>query len=136
MGVYCTDHGVTLGTTRCPDCIYERDSMSETHESFDQWAIVDVMGHQRYVGRVTEQVIAGQGFVRVDVPKTDSTEPWTKIIGTSSIYSITPVSEDIARSMANKRRDEPVYAYELTQKMISQGNLYDDDGVDAHGHQV
>jgi len=28
--------------------------MSETAEKFDAWALVEVMGHQRYAGRVTE----------------------------------------------------------------------------------
>ena len=96
-------------------------------DAFDQWAIVDVMGHQRYVGRVSEQVIAGTGFVRVDVPKTDKTEPWTKLIGTSSIYAITPVSEEIAKAMANHRQTEPVTPYELTPKLCHNGSLFQDD---------
>ncbi len=77
---------------------------------FEEWAIVDVMGHQRYVGQVTEQVIAGCDFVHVDIPKTKKTQPWTKLIGTGSIYAITPVSEDIARSMAANSQREPVHA--------------------------
>lgn len=32
------------------------------------WAIVELFGHARIAGRVTEQVIAGQGFIRADVP--------------------------------------------------------------------
>lgn len=85
--------------------------MSET--KFDQWAIVDLMGHQRYIGRVTEQVIAGTGFVRVDVPEAGDTPAWTKLVGTASIYAITPVSEAIARKLAASRQQRPVQAYEL-----------------------
>lgn len=85
--------------------------MSEA--KFEQWAIVDVMGHQRFVGHVTEQVIAGTGFVRVDVPETDKTPAWTKLVGTASIYSITPVSEAIARKLATLSQQRPVQAYEL-----------------------
>lgn len=106
--------------------------MSEQHcndVAFDQWAIVDVMGHQRYVGRVSEQVVAGQGFVRVDVPGTDTTAPWTKLIGTSSIYAITPVSEEIATAMA-KRQAAPVQPFELTPRLTSQASMYDDDRDD------
>lgn len=98
--------------------------MSE-QEAFRQWAIVDVMGHQRYVGYVSEQVIAGQGFVRVDIPSVGDTPEWTKLIGTSSIYAITPVSEEIARQMADTQSAKPVQAYELTPKQIVQANLYD-----------
>lgn len=95
-------------------------------EKFEEWAIVDVMGHQRYVGRVSEQVIAGQGFIRVDIPKTDKQPPWTKLIGTASIYAITPVDADIAKAMANQRELTPVQPYELTPKLMTQASLYDD----------
>lgn len=101
----------------------EQNSSGET---FDCYAIVDVMGHQRYIGRVTEQVIAGQGFVRVDIPKTDKVQAWTKLIGTSSIYAITPVSEEIAKAMANRSQAEPVLAYELTPRLVSQANMFDE----------
>lgn len=76
--------------------------MSE-ETKFEQWAIVDVMGHQRFVGLVTEQVVAGQGFVRVDIPETSTVKAWTKLIGTSLIYGMTPVEEDIAKAMAENQ---------------------------------
>lgn len=97
---------------------------------FEQWAIVDVMGHQRYVGMVTEQVIAGCGFVRVDVPQTSEQAEWTKLIGTGSIYAITPVEKDIAIAMAERLQQKPIAAYELTPKMVvdAQRTLgYEDD---------
>jgi hypothetical protein len=87
------------------------------NETFDQWAIVDVMGHQRFVGRVTEQVIAGTGFVRIDVPETPKAHAWTKLVGTASIYAITPITEEIARDMAEKRNDSPISLYDLSENM-------------------
>ena len=89
---------------------------------FEEWAIVDVMGHQRYVGLVSEQVVAGQGFVRVDIPETDEVKGWTKLIGTSSIYAITPVDKDIALSMAARSKAKPVEVYQLTERMIAAGS--------------
>lgn len=38
-------------------------------EKFEQWAIVDLFGHTRIAGKVSEQVIGGCSFVRVDVPE-------------------------------------------------------------------
>ena len=35
---------------------------------FEQTCIVELMGHNMIAGKVTEQTIGGQGFVRVDVP--------------------------------------------------------------------
>ena len=91
--------------------------MAEQAPGFEQWAIVDVMGHQRYVGHVTEQVIAGCGFVRVDVPATSDQPAWTKLVGTGSIYAITPVSEEIARKMAERSQNPPIDAYDLPPRL-------------------
>lgn len=38
-------------------------------ERFDQWGIVELMGHQRVAGHITEQQVGGTNFVRVDIPK-------------------------------------------------------------------
>ena len=88
-------------------------TQSAANESFDEWSIVDVMGHQRYIGRTTEQVVAGCGFIRVDVPETEHTQAFTKLIGTSSIYAISPVSEAVARTMVSQRKQTPIASYDL-----------------------
>jgi len=86
---------------------------SQDPNGLRMWAIVEVMGHQRYVGEMSEQVIAGQGFIRVDVPKTDELPAFTKIIGPQSIYAITPVDEQIARGMVANIRARPIEVFEL-----------------------
>ena len=40
----------------------------QPEKAFEQWAIVEIFGHQRIAGKVTEQTIGGCSFVRVDVP--------------------------------------------------------------------
>jgi hypothetical protein len=95
-----------------------------TEQKFDEWAIVDVMGHQRFVGRVTEQVVAGQGFVRVDIPATEKVAAWTKLIGPGSIYAITPVTKDVAIAMAEKRNETPITPFDFTADMIRKGNRH------------
>ncbi|MEM1225924.1 MAG: acetyltransferase [Planctomycetota bacterium] len=109
---------------------------STSVETFSEWAIVDVMGHQRYIGQVTEQVIAGHGFVRVDVPENDQQKSWTKLLGPDAIYSITPVSEGIARGMAAKAQKAPVSSYELPKDFkpriaaTASSSLDDDPFID------
>ena len=92
---------------------------------FQQWAVVDVMGHQRYIGHVTEQVIAGKGFVRVDIPSVGDQPAFTKLIGTGSIYSISPVSEQVARAMCEQRRQTPIESYDLPR--LSAGTMHNVD---------
>jgi hypothetical protein len=43
--------------------------MSDTSEvSFSSWVILELLGHRRLAGKLTEQQIAGHGFLRLDVP--------------------------------------------------------------------
>ncbi|WP_436716584.1 hypothetical protein U8335_04005 [Roseiconus lacunae] len=88
-------------------------SVPDPGVGFDEWAIVDVMGHQRYIGKVTEQTVAGKGFVRVDVPAVDDRPGFTKLIGPASVHSISPVDESIARKMCETTRQTPIESYQL-----------------------
>lgn len=99
--------------------------MSETTEKFDQWCIVELFGHQRIGGKVSEQVIADQGFVRVDVPEVKDQVGFTRLFGTGAIYSITPVSEEIVRAFVAAHVPAPVQPYEL--KRLNYGLTEDDE---------
>jgi len=80
---------------------------------FDEWALVELMGHQRIAGRVTEAEIGGCKFVRVDVPESDDgRQPMTKFLGPASIYAITPMSEESARSVASRIDAAPISAWD------------------------
>ena len=80
-----------------------------------QWAIVDLFGHVRIAGEISSHEIGGAAFVRVDVPASDSTPGFTKLLGNGAIYAITFVAEEIARAAAKSFRAEPVSAYEIPE---------------------
>jgi hypothetical protein len=40
--------------------------MADKPETFEEWALLELFGHQRLAGRVTEQQLGGASFVRVD----------------------------------------------------------------------
>ena len=82
---------------------------------FDNWCLVELFGHQRIVGRVTEAVLAGGAFLRVDVPGSVDGKGFTRFYSPGAIYGISPVSEDIARAMVASNRHEPVSRFELPQ---------------------
>jgi hypothetical protein len=65
-------------------------------EKFEEWAIIEIMGHARYAGLVTEQAIGGTSFVRVDVPEVDGVPGFSKLFGSSAIFSITPTTRELA----------------------------------------
>ncbi|KLL11564.1 hypothetical protein [Protofrankia coriariae] len=80
-------------------------------ETFNEWAILELFGHIRRAGRVREQEIAGQGFLRLDIPDGDS---WiTQLISPKAIYALTPTTEELARAAATRWQPEPVHPWEL-----------------------
>jgi hypothetical protein len=95
----------------------QQSKQEQPGETDKQWAIVEIFGHSRYAGTVSEHQIGGCSFVRVDVPEIDGQPAFTKLFGNAAIYSITPVSEQIARLVAKQFQSRPltVYVEELEQ---------------------
>ncbi len=88
---------------------------ADNGKKFDEWAIVELFGHQKIVGKVSEAVLAGGAFLRVDVPAVDERKAFTRFYGPSAIYSISPVDEEIARAAIAQYRHEPVRRFEFPQ---------------------
>lgn len=82
---------------------------------FEHWCLVELFGHQRIAGKVTEQAVGGCAFVRVDVPPVNDQPGFTKLFGNGAIYGITPVAEEIAVAAAKAYRVVPVTAYDLPE---------------------
>ena len=80
---------------------------------FEHWGIVELMGHQRTAGRLTEEMIGGANMLRVDVP--DGNEFRTAYYGASAIYAVHITDEAIARAAADKMGSRPPFAYEISR---------------------
>lgn len=83
----------------------------EFESRFKQWCIVELFGHTRIAGLVTEETIGGQSFVRVDVPECGGRPAFTKLLGQGAIYALSPVEERIARAAARRFRALPISEY-------------------------
>ncbi len=92
-------------------------------ESFDAWAIVELMGHRKLAGRVSEQIIAGAPLLRIDVPDCETVPGFTTYYGASSIYSLTPTTETICRAYTSAHRERPIQAYELPALNTAQHDI-------------
>lgn len=93
---------------------------TEKAPAVGMWAIVEIFGHQRIAGWMTEQTIGGHGFIRVDVPELDGQEAGegpiaahSKLYGPGAIYAINPVDEALAKLAALSIRHKPVEPYGL-----------------------
>lgn len=82
-------------------------------DTFETWALVELFGHNRIVGLVTEQAVGGASFIRVDVPAPDGATRYTRMFGAAAIYAINPVTKDVAIQLAQRCDARPVQAYEL-----------------------
>src|SRR5688500_6486700 len=88
--------------------------MSDTETSIDGWAILELMGHRRLGGRVSEATIAGGAFIRIDVPHPNEAGVFTatQFYSPAAVYAITPTTEEIACAIA-RGAPEPVSRWDL-----------------------
>lgn len=113
--------------------------MSEENK-FESWAVVELFGHQRIAGRVSEATIGGCAFLRVDVPEQpakpkvhnwDSAEPaipaYTRYFGNGAIYAMTPCSEEIATRSAASIRVTPPIPFSINSRPALAALPGDDD---------
>ncbi len=101
--------------------------MNESEQKFEAWGLLELFGHQRIAGKLSEETIGGCHFIRIDVPEipADSAEAlpsrfaagatpaYTRYFTQGAIYSMTPTSEAVARKIAASLRTVPVQAYDM-----------------------
>lgn len=90
-------------------------------EVIEQWAILEIMGHERLAGRVCETLIAGTKLLQVDVPASDKLPAFTRLLSPTALFSMTPVPEAVARVVAGNLQKTAVsgiasYGYTLGQQ--------------------
>lgn len=103
---------------------------------FEAWALVEIMGHQRVAGKVSEEVIAGTAMLRVDVPAINGRDGYTKYYAAGALYCLTPTDEATATRAAEQFNVPPISPYilhmpespMLAAKVAEPGAEYDDYG--------
>ena len=100
--------------------------MDEQGKTFKEWCIVELFGHQRIAGLVSEQAVGGCNFIRVDVPQIGKRPALTRLFGQGAIYSMTPTTETLARRAAEAWNQPPVNRYELPEPPKRDGDLFVD----------
>jgi hypothetical protein len=98
---------------------------SEPSQELKSWALVELFGHQRIVGFLSQQTFGTGVLFRVDVPDLIKDEKivrvgFTRYFGLSSIYSITPISEEIVRRLLPTIDGTPGEARALSTRSYRQ----------------
>lgn len=127
----------------------------ENQANFNGWAIVEIMGHQRYAGKVSTETFGGTVLFRVDVPPLPEREAtlgysrqvndvympqgskvmfsevqgYSKLFGAASIYCITPCSEEAAvAAVEQMSMREPLRILEIPSRASAAlSDAYADD---------
>jgi hypothetical protein len=104
----------------------------ETDDGWE-WAIVEVMGNRRHVGRTREVERYGIKMIRVNVPAVGDPDAkgWTTHFYTgSSLFGVTPCTREAALA-ANKPHEPPARLSYRTIREIEDADLVDDrdDGM-------
>lgn len=88
--------------------------MVENASVIDGWGILELMGHRRLGGYLSEVTVAGAAMVRVDVPHPQllGEAAATQIYSSQAIYCITPTTEETARAIA-RDAPQPVSRWDL-----------------------
>jgi hypothetical protein len=86
-------------------------------EKFDIWALVELFGHSRIAGRVTERNVGGASFLQVDVPDTKYNPSFTRLLNPSAIYAINPVTEEVAKYYAENLNVKPIESWDINKFM-------------------
>jgi len=95
--------------------------------AFEEWALVELFGHTKFAGKVTEQSIGGCSFVRLDVPAGTDRRAFTKIYGQNAIYCITITDEQTAREAADHLPPTPLPKWSGAPFAGKQRPLFNND---------
>jgi hypothetical protein len=93
----------------------------------DEWCIVELFGHIRLAGRVSEVERFSVKMLRLDIPKRDG-DGWltTQFIGGAALFRVTPTTEEEARGVAAISQPEPVHRWELPEPAPQPASPFDD----------
>ena len=108
--------------------------MTETEKQFGEWCILELMGHVRMAGFVTEEERFGVKMGRIEIP--DGEKSTTVWFSGGSVYRCTPTTEEISRHVAASHKPAPVQRWELPDKepiAASSRTIFDDDDLQDRG---
>lgn len=95
--------------------------------AFGTWAILELMGHVKLGGFVTEEERFGTKVGRIDVPGPNGMIT-TQYFGGSSLYRMTPCTAEVAKAYAVNNQPRPVHLFQLELPGTAvHGDLDDDD---------
>lgn len=98
-------------------------------QTFEGWAILELMGHRRLGGYVRQVEMFGGALCRIDVPASEDEPAATQFYSAAAIYCVTPTTEEMACRVAEGYRPQPVNRWELPAPKPAKVRYDDGDGA-------
>src|SRR5882672_8405954 len=92
--------------------------MEDKQELF---ALVELFGHSRIAGKVSDYQVGGASFVRIDVPASETEPAFTRFLHPNAIYAINPISEMMMKAMAERIKSKPIDIWDA-EEIINRVN--------------
>lgn len=101
-------------------------------EKLELFAIVELFGHQRIAGKITEHNFGPSVFIRIDVPETPEQPKFTRLVNPSAVYAINPVTEEVMLDMAKRIQQKPIDSWDIREManrlmLLKEKNNHEDD---------
>lgn len=72
------------------------------------WVLLELMGHRQRIGMAREEYVGSGKMIRIDIPAGDDGDTVTEFYGTSAVYALRPISEEIAKDHWAAKDPRPV----------------------------
>lgn len=93
------------------------------NQKFETTALIELFGHTRMAGTISEQTIGSSTFIRVDVPETELNPKFTRFLNPSAIYAINPITEEVMQEMAENMQVKPIDTWDIREVIRKQKTL-------------
>lgn len=100
-------------------------------EQVDAWAYVELFGHTKIAGRVSERKCGTEIMFQVDVPNPDTGVHYTRLFNPKAIFSINPTTEEWCRRWAKTAQEYdhkpvPYLPKDTESKLLDEPDIDDD----------
>lgn len=96
--------------------------IDKSQEVIETWAFVEIMGHNKVAGRVSERKVGVAVMLQVDVPNADEGFSHSQLFSPQAVFSILPTTEEWCRKFSKARVDYSPLPYIPPTRQLSDGH--------------
>ena len=96
------------------------------------WVLLELMGHRQRVGMAREEYVGSGKMIRIDIKTSEDGDAVTEFYGTNAIYSLRPISEEVAKDHWAAKDPRPIRPAEY--RPSTQIEHHDDDWPEEEFH--